>query len=86
MSDLLDAAAAALGVPAPLVQRAAGARAADTGMTVDEVLTAWAGGGAIEAPAPPPDAEEAPSPTEAPDRPSAAAPTGAVPAPAMPTP
>jgi mono/diheme cytochrome c family protein len=86
MSDLLDAAAAALGVPAPLVQRAAGARATDTGMTVDEVLTAWAGGGAIEAPAPPPDAEEAPSPTEAPDQPPAAAPGTAVPAAATPTP
>lgn len=48
MSDLLTAAAAALGVPEGLAQRSAEARAAETGATVDEVLAAWAGG----APAP----------------------------------
>lgn len=55
MSDLVAAAAAALGVPEALVRRSAAARATATGMTVDEVLTAWAGGGTVagEAPAAP---------------------------------
>ena len=46
MSDL-SAAAAALGVPETIVQRSAAARAAEAGMTVDEVLAAWAGGGSV---------------------------------------
>jgi mono/diheme cytochrome c family protein len=46
MSDL-SAAAAALGIPEAIVQRSAAARAAETGMTVDEVLAAWAGGGSV---------------------------------------
>jgi hypothetical protein len=50
MSELSAAAAAALGVPEAIVQRSAAARAAETGMTVDEVLAAWAGGGSIAAP------------------------------------
>lgn len=49
MSELLEKAAAALGLPQPLVQRSAAARAAETGADVDEILAAWAGG---EAPAP----------------------------------
>ena len=57
MSDL-SAAAAALGVPEAIVQRSAAARAAETGMTVDEVLAAWAGGGSVAGA--PPAAEEAP--------------------------
>ena len=52
MSDL-SAAAAALGIPEAIVQRSAAARAAETGMTVDEVLAAWAGG-AGRSPAPRP--------------------------------
>jgi hypothetical protein len=52
MSDLA-AAAAALGVPEAIVQRSAAARAAETGMTVDEVLAAWAGGGSVAGGAPP---------------------------------
>lgn len=58
MSDVLSAAAAALGVPEALVQRAAAARATETGMSVDDVLSAWAGGGEVTAPpqAEPPDA------------------------------
>jgi hypothetical protein len=48
MSDL-SAAAAALGVPEAIVQRSAAARAAESGMTVDEVLAAWAGGGSVAA-------------------------------------
>lgn len=51
MSDLLAAAAAALGTPEALVKRSAEARASASGMTVDEVLAAWAGGGAAPAPA-----------------------------------
>ncbi|HEX5671809.1 MAG TPA: hypothetical protein VFY46_03710, partial [Acidimicrobiia bacterium] len=46
MSDLA-AAAAALGVPEAIVRRSAEARAKATGATVDEVLTAWAGGGEV---------------------------------------
>jgi hypothetical protein len=71
VSDLLTAAAAALGIPEPLVRRAAAARASETGMTVDEVLTAWAGGAVIEAPAPQapsqaePEATTEPEPTPA---------------------
>jgi len=48
MSELLSAAAAALGTPEALVKRSAEARAMATGATVDEILAAWAGG----APAP----------------------------------
>ena len=62
MSDL-SAAAAALGIPEAIVQRSAAARAAETGMTVDEVLAAWAGGGSVsgapaEASEPAPAAEQ----------------------------
>ncbi len=46
MSDLA-AAAAALGVPEAIVRRSAEARAKATGATVDDVLTAWAGGGEV---------------------------------------
>ena len=59
MSDLSAAAAAALGIPEAIVMRSAAARATETGMTVDEVLQAWAGGEAAPAGA-------APSATEAP--------------------
>ncbi len=48
MSDLLEAASAALGTPAELVRRSAAARAAASGATVDDILAAWSGG----APAP----------------------------------
>ena len=44
MSELLSAAAAALGIPETLVQRSAEARAAETGGSVDDFLSAWAGG------------------------------------------
>ncbi|MGB7859726.1 MAG: hypothetical protein WBM90_04455 [Acidimicrobiia bacterium] len=47
MSDLLESAAAALGTPASLVERSAAARAAETGSTVDEILSAWAGGAPV---------------------------------------
>ena len=57
MSDLSTAAAAALGIPEAIVMRSAAARATETGMSVDEVLAAWAGGGSIEGSAPPSVAE-----------------------------
>ena len=64
MSELLTAAADALNVPEPLVQRSAAARATANGTTLDDVLSAWAGGApaAASAPAPAPAAEE-PAPT-----------------------
>ena len=61
MSDLA-AAAAAMGVPEALVKRSAEARARATGASVDEILTAWAGGG--EAPAATPAATTAPAEPE----------------------
>ncbi len=60
MSELSAAAAAALGIPEAIVTRSAAARAEETGMTVDEVLAAWAGGGDI-----PPPAATAPAEAEA---------------------
>ena len=44
MSDLLTAAAAAMGLPESLVQRSAEARAAEIGASADDVLTEWSGG------------------------------------------
>jgi mono/diheme cytochrome c family protein len=70
MSDL-TAAAAALGVPESLVQRSAEARAKASGASVEEILSAWAGGGAgppaqtPEPPAPAPEPAAAPEPTAA---------------------
>ena len=49
MSDLA-AAAAAMGVPEALVKRSAEARARATGASVDEILSAWAGGSPAPAP------------------------------------
>ncbi len=86
MSDLLTAAAAALGAPEDLVERSAHARAEADGTTYEAVLSGWAGG----TPAPPPTAvtaqpETATSAPEAssepPPRPAAApAPPTAIPA------
>ena len=77
MSDLVAAAAAALGVPEALVRRSAAARATATGMTVDEVLAAWAGGGSIDAPSPaePPSVGETPTEAEPTAVPEAAPPS-----------
>jgi Cytochrome C oxidase, mono-heme subunit/FixO len=58
--ELLSQAATALGVPEPIVQRSAAARAAANGVDVDEVLRAWAGGGSVAA------AETGGAPAEAP--------------------
>ncbi len=57
MSELSAAAAEALGIPEAIVSRSAAARAEETGMTVDEVLAAWAGGGDIPAPVSSPGSE-----------------------------
>jgi hypothetical protein len=86
MSELSAAAAVALGLPEAIVQRSAAARAAETGMSVDDVLAAWAGGGDIPAPPeatktevtheeaePMPPAEEAPAAPEPSPPPTAAA-------------
>ncbi len=60
MGDL-SAAAAAMGIPESLVQRSAEAKAAETGSTVDEIIAAWAGGGAAPSPSP----TESPEPVAA---------------------
>ncbi|MCO6502276.1 MAG: hypothetical protein J5I28_04260, partial [Acidimicrobiales bacterium] len=88
MSDLLEAASAALGVPAPLIRRAAAARAAETGASVDEVLSAWAGGETVPAGAPAAAPAEAPAeaPQAAPEPPPMEIPTApATPVVAAPT-
>ncbi len=41
-----------MGIPPELVQRSAAARASANGTSVDDILAAWAGGGAAPAPAP----------------------------------
>ena len=58
VSELLDTAAAALGMPTDLVQRSAAARATENGTSVDDVLTAWAGGAPVASAAPVADAPE----------------------------
>ncbi len=58
MSDL-TAAAQALGVPEAIVERSAQARATETGMSVDEVLALWAGGGSAPTTSPVPVVSEA---------------------------
>lgn len=69
MSELLTAAAESLNVPEPLVERSAAARATANGTSVDDVLSAWAGGApaaaatAAPSPATPEvEAEAAPAP------------------------
>lgn len=68
MSDLLTAAADVLNVPETLVQRSAAARATANGTSVDDILTAWAGGtpavGSAPAPASATADEEAPAAEE----------------------
>ncbi|MDE0121016.1 MAG: cytochrome c [bacterium] len=75
MSENLARAAEVLGAPEILVQRSAEARAAADGVSVEEVLAAWAGGGAppspsapasAPAPEPPPVAASAPEPPPVP--------------------
>lgn len=61
----LSSAAAAMGIPEALVQRSAAARAAETGAGVEEILTAWAGGEAVAATAPPAAPAQEAAPAEA---------------------
>ncbi len=49
MSEYLAAAADAMGVPEAMVQRSAEARAQADGISVEDVLKVWAGGGAVAA-------------------------------------
>jgi hypothetical protein len=75
VSDLLTAAASALNVPEPLVERSAAARATANGSSVDDVLSAWAGGAPAAATTPAPlatEEQEAPAPTEVAAEPAAA--------------
>ena len=84
MSDAA-AVAATTGVPEELIVRAAKARAAASGTSIDAVLGAWTGGGSIAAPAPTATAEPAaaaPVETTAPERDSAS--PSETPAPAAP--
>ena len=63
MSDLLNKVAEILNAPVDLVQRSAEARAAASGISVDDVLSSWAGGESIAASEPKKEAqivEEAP--------------------------
>lgn len=66
MSDQLSAAAEAMGIPEALVERSAEARAAEAGTSAEEIIAAWAGGGAVPESAEPDTAAE-PSEPEAPD-------------------
>jgi len=62
MSDLVNKVAEILNAPIDLVQRSAEARAAASGVSVDDVLSSWAGGESVAASAPKEEAvvEEAP--------------------------
>ena len=62
MSDLVNKVAEILNAPVDLVQRSAEARAAASGVSVDDVLSSWAGGESVAAAAPKEEAvvEEAP--------------------------
>ena len=62
MSDLVNKVAEILNAPVDLVQRSAEARAAASGVSVDDVLSSWAGGESVSASAPKEEApvEEAP--------------------------
>ena len=77
MSELLAQAAAALNAPEAIVKRSAEARARAGGLSTDEVLAAWAGGGSVAA-AP---AVSAPAPTAQPAMTEAAPPASTAPAP-----
>ena len=47
MSDLVNKVAEILNAPVDLVQRSAEARAAASGVSVDDVLSSWAGGESV---------------------------------------
>lgn len=73
MNENLAAAAAALGAPEAIVLRSAEARAKATGMSIDEVLAAWAGGGG----SPPAAMSQESPPTSPPPVPATSAPAEA---------
>ena len=60
MSDLVNKVAEILNAPVDLVQRSAEARAAASGVSVDDVLSSWAGGESVAASAAPASEKEAP--------------------------
>ncbi|HEY7584649.1 MAG TPA: cbb3-type cytochrome c oxidase subunit II [Acidimicrobiia bacterium] len=88
MTDF-SAAAAALDVPESLVRRSAEARAKADNVSLDDLVAAWAGGGAapaaVSAPAAPEESAPSPEP-EATTAPATTAPAPAPPAPAVATP
>nr|MDE0499925.1 cytochrome c [bacterium] len=93
MSENLARAAEVLGAPEILVQRSAEARAAADGVSVEEVLAAWAGGGAppspsapASAPAPEPSPVAASAPEPPPVPAAAPDPSPAPTAPSAPSP
>lgn len=92
MSDQLAAAAAALGAPEHLVERAAQARAEADGTTYEAVLAAWGGGASLPAPSATPEPQAPPAVTATPAVAPAVAPEPApaavavAPAPATPSP
>jgi hypothetical protein len=75
-SELLAAAAEAMGMPEAMVERSAQARAAADGISFDEVLAAWGGGGTIT-PATPETAPESAPVVEEVDQPAKPAPAPA---------
>lgn len=64
-AELVSQVAGKLGWPEVLVERSAEARAKAEGVSADEVLRVWAGGGTVEAPPAPPEADAPPE--EAPE-------------------
>ena len=60
MSDLVNKVAEILNAPVDLVQRSAEARAAASGVSVDDVLSSWAGGESVAASAAPAPEKKAP--------------------------
>jgi len=91
VSDQLSAAAQAMGVPEPIVERSARARAAASGQSYEDILAAWAGGQAVaaapaEAPAETPAEAPAEAPAETAATDSEPAPAAAPAAPAEPAP
>lgn len=62
----LSGAAQAMGIPEELVERSAEARAAEAGVSVDEILAAWAGGEAVDSSAPAEEPEAEPAAEETP--------------------
>ena len=61
MSDLVNKVAEILNAPVDLVQRSAEARAAASGVSVDDVLSSWAGGESVAASSEPAPEKEAPA-------------------------